>query len=244
MKILTLDLSTKTGWSVFENGKLTCYGQIKNDFKLNEDHPTYPGNYLEMAIAMSKDVLNKAITSRPDLIVIEETNKGKNRYSQKQLEFIHCKVTGILLSNGFDVHYIDTSEWRSLLGISLDKEQRQDNKEILNARKAEFHRIFVEVFDSYQVNRQTELAGAKGKREQNKINKRYEGLARTKTKERMRSFRFKEEGKVKGKVGTKQLSVNFVNETFSLKLKLKDNDIADAICLGAAFIKKKGYYNL
>ena len=158
MKILSLDLSTKSGWALFDNGKLICYGQIKSDYKLTEEYPHYPKNYLDMAKSMAVEINKKVISSDPCEIVIEETNKGKNRYSQKQLEFIHNEVIDIL--SDYKLHYMDTSEWRSLLEISLDKEQRKDNKEILNARKAEFHRIFAEIFDSYQVNRQTELAGA------------------------------------------------------------------------------------
>jgi Holliday junction resolvasome RuvABC endonuclease subunit len=239
MKILSLDLSTKTGWALFENGKLNCYGQIKSDYKLTEEYPYYPRNYLQMSQFMASEIEKKVSSSNPDMIVIEETNKGKNRYSQKQLEFIHNQVIEALFK--YDIHYMDTSEWRSILGISLDKDQRKDNREINDARKKEFDRVFNQHFDELNVSYQTELAGAKGKRDKNKILKKYQAIARTKTKERMRSFRFKEEGKVKGKVGTKQLSVNFVNETFSLKFKLKDNDIADAICVGYAFIIKKEY---
>lgn len=42
---------------------------------------------------------------------------------------------------------------------------------------------------------------------------------------------------VTGRVTQKHLSVRWVNEHFGLELKMKDNDIADAICLGTAFLR-------
>lgn len=42
---------------------------------------------------------------------------------------------------------------------------------------------------------------------------------------------------VRGKINKKHLALRYVNETFSLSLKVKDNDAADAICLAAAYFK-------
>jgi hypothetical protein len=41
---------------------------------------------------------------------------------------------------------------------------------------------------------------------------------------------------VKGKVNWKHLSVRFVNEKYNTSFKMKDNDVADSICLGLAYI--------
>ncbi|WNM70300.1 hypothetical protein [Myxococcus phage Mx1] len=41
---------------------------------------------------------------------------------------------------------------------------------------------------------------------------------------------------VKGKINKKHVALRFVNETFGLNLKVKQNDAADAICLAAAYI--------
>ncbi len=47
-------------------------------------------------------------------------------------------------------------------------------------------------------------------------------------------------GKRKGRVTKKHLAVEYVNEKYNLQLKLKDNDIADALCLAASyFIENK-----
>lgn len=41
---------------------------------------------------------------------------------------------------------------------------------------------------------------------------------------------------IKGKVTWKHLSVAYVNERFGFGLKMADNDVADAICLGCSFL--------
>lgn len=51
MLLLALDLSTHTGWSIFENGKLKEYGLIEvevqdMDFQDLEDSPGYPKNLI------------------------------------------------------------------------------------------------------------------------------------------------------------------------------------------------------
>ena len=41
---------------------------------------------------------------------------------------------------------------------------------------------------------------------------------------------------IKGKINKKHLAIRFVNEFYGLNLKMKDDDVADAICLGLASI--------
>lgn len=41
---------------------------------------------------------------------------------------------------------------------------------------------------------------------------------------------------IRGKINKKHLALNYVNEKYGLKLKVKDDDIADAIALGLAYI--------
>lgn len=42
---------------------------------------------------------------------------------------------------------------------------------------------------------------------------------------------------IRGKVTKKHLAIRYVNETYGLSLKVKDNDKADAICLADAYLK-------
>jgi hypothetical protein len=42
---------------------------------------------------------------------------------------------------------------------------------------------------------------------------------------------------IKGEVTPKHLAVAFVNENYGLNFIVKDNDIADAICMGTSYLK-------
>jgi hypothetical protein len=235
MRVLAFDLSTKTGWALFDNEKLICYGQLKSAVVGDETSSNYPQNYIDMANKMGQDVRKNIESAKPDYIVTEETNKGKNRYSQKQLEFIHFAVNTL---SDFKIHYMDTSEWRSLLGITLDKEQRKDNRTINGARAEEFSKAYNACAAQDYLTLQVELSRCTGKRDQNKVKKTFHNKATVAAKKMMKSYRYKEEGKVVGKITCKTLSVNYVNKRFSLQLKMKDNDVADSICIGQAFIDK------
>lgn len=237
MKVISLDLSTKSGWSVIDNGKLVCYGLIVSKIDGDETHPQYPQNYIDAAKIMANELVKIIRSTNADYIVIEETNKGKNRYSQKCLEFIHFAFNDAFKEK---VNYIDTSEWRYLLGISLDKDQRKDNKEISNARKEELEKCYKICYEHNRLSHELELSKCLKKREINKVQKTFERSMMLEAKKMMRSYRYKEDGKVKGKINSKTLSVNYVNGYFNLKFKKKDNDVADSICLGLAFIKKFG----
>jgi hypothetical protein len=204
MKILALDVSTKTGWALFNGDKIYDFGTggttnfllgkglIQNPKKVHE-WGEYPWGYLNATEFMAQKILELVTNIGPDVIVIEETNGSKSRYTQKVLEFIHCNLLYRLFAV-FDgkVFYINSSEWRKVLGLSLSKEDKKANKKLNVAKK---------------------LSETTGK----KLNRTELGI--------------------KGKVTKKHISVRYVNETYGLKLKLKDNDIADAICIGTAYLK-------
>lgn len=171
MKVIGLDLSTKTGYAIIEDGILSDFGLIKPKHK-----HTYPIEDFNM-IARSKEISDgvyKVFSKHlPDFVFIEQTNSGKFRASQKQLEFIHYAVLDSLLEEAGIVNtvkYVNTSQWRSVLEIKLSKEQKK-------------HNLFVK----------------------NKL--------------------------ARGKITSKHLAVNWANKKFNLSLKMKDNDIADAICI-------------
>lgn len=183
MKVLALDLSTKTGFALFDGDQLIEKGLIRVEvkaFNVN-DHPEkqkyYPGNILDAAHHVGFMVSELYFRVRPDHIVIENTVRGRNRHTQRLLEFIHKSVLDELRSIKAPFSYMDPSEWRFVLGLRLSIPDKQKNK-LVNA------------------------------------------------------------GKVRGKVTRKHLSVRLANEMYGLNLKLKDNDIADAICLGKAFLTK------
>lgn len=187
-KVLSLDLSTKSGWALFIDGKLDSYGLIRvkvEDFNVNskpgpEKSPKYPWNIMDAANGMGQKILELTSEHIPDTIVIENTVKGsKNRHTQRILEWIHKSVLEKLRPLGKKIFYMDPSEWRKILELRLSKEDKKNNGLINKGLKKEL------------------------------------GLS--------------------GKINKKHLSVRHVNQKFRLNLRIKDNDIADAINLNLAY---------
>lgn len=137
MRILGLDMSTKTGYAVLDNGTLVDKGLITADSKptdgflkgLVEDY-----TFLSDAHWISTRIAK--LIGGIDYIYIEQTNIGKNRTSQKQLEFVHCMVLNNLrkLSVADRVRYVDTSAWRSELKVRMTKDDTKHNK-LVKAKK-------------------------------------------------------------------------------------------------------------
>jgi len=140
MRVLSLDLSTHTGFSCFEGErgqepKLLEYGVIHLGKGLDE-FGAYPYNYVEAAKEQANNITSKCFGWwSPSLIVIEETNKGKNRYTQKMLEFLHYSLIEKLKRLDVPVVYINSSEWRKIVGLSLSKEQKKQNAHLRKAKR-------------------------------------------------------------------------------------------------------------
>ena len=179
MRVLGLDLSSKTGFAVLDTdvqskpSSLLKYGLIVAP--PDKEYPIEEYRYLDVAIRISIAIGDIITEYKPNLIYIEQSNKGKNRHSQKFIEFIHCEVLTVIQSLGLDtkITYIDTSFWRTALSQRMTKEQRLHNKAV-------------------------------------------------------------KKGEIRGKITPKHLSVKWVNENYKTEFKLKDNDIADAICVATA----------
>jgi hypothetical protein len=139
IKILALDISTKTGWSVAEiddNGyKLLESGTLDQQKKPDQK---YPLNYILWALHCYNDISNLLKLHEPDHIVIEETSKGsKNNYSQKILEWIHHLVAEHMCQSDFTAtyNYFYTEEWRRICGCIMNDEEKRQNKNIREQRK-------------------------------------------------------------------------------------------------------------
>jgi hypothetical protein len=155
---------------------------------------TYPWSFINMANQMAVTIYDLIKRIMPGRIVIEETVKGRNRWSQKMLEQIHCCLLLRMQKGSLDlgspsVYYVSPSTWRKHLAIRLDKADQENNK---IARKA------------------------------NKLDK----TARKKLK--------MEQG-VRGIISKKHLALRWVETHYNLTLKVKEDDIADVVCLGVAF---------
>lgn len=203
MNVLALDLSTKTGWAVLSGElsdtilpRIVSSGVVKNDRTVLE-YCEYPWCYLAAAEDMARKVSVIMGMVVPDIVVIEEINLGRNRYTQKELDFIHCCVLKEIealnrrISSHIKVVYISSSAWRSALKMEMSREQKKNNAKLSKAKRQ---------------------AAASGER----LNKKRLGIA--------------------GKITKKHVAINWVNEVFGTKFKMKDNDEVDAISLGAAYL--------
>lgn len=195
LKILAIDPSTHAGWALFEGEmgstpRLQEHGLVESGAGV-ASYGAYPFNYLLASKAVVDRLVDIFFRVQPHIVVLEDSNLGKNRYAQKLLEFIHCSLLK-RLEGLAPVVYFSSSSWRQALDLRMDSEQRKNNAKIAKAKK---------------------LAKEKG-------------LSISAAKKQLG---------VKGKITKKHLSVNRVNEVYGLNFKMKDNDQADAICLGLAF---------
>lgn len=135
MKVLSLDLSTSaTGWAFFEEKKLLDYGVIKPAVK-GLTKMTYPEGALRKCLSISEQVSTLVLALEPDLIIIEEINRGKNRLGQKVLDGLHFVLLSFLDAcypiN--KIYFIDSdgaTGWRSKnkLNLTHDSKQKAFNK--------------------------------------------------------------------------------------------------------------------
>jgi Holliday junction resolvasome RuvABC endonuclease subunit len=172
--------------------KLADFQVVTNE-KTAAEYGAYPWGMLAAAEDMATKLYELALKYRPDVIVIEETNLGKQRYSQKYLEFMHCCVLQLLRPRGFPVYYVSSSAWRKTLAVGLSSVDKLQNQK-LSRVKAEAKRKGIPLHEA------------------------------------------KKKAGIRGKVTKKHVAIRYVNDTFLLDLRAKDDDIADAICIGRAFV--------
>lgn len=193
MRVLALDYSTHAGFALFDYGGLMKYGTLHAGCVLKESG-AYPWNYVGVADHQAAQVSHELIrVFDPQVVVIEETNGSKNRYTQKLLEFLHYALLDQLHHEypQIRVVYVNTGDWRKNLGIWLSKDQKKQNAKLSKAKSA-------------------------AKKSGTKLDKVALGI--------------------RGKITKKHAAVAYVNHRFGFKLKVKDNDTAEAICIGLAFL--------
>jgi len=129
VKVLGLDISTKTGYAVIQDGVLISHG-LKTADKVDLPGLCEDFTFVARARAMGEHVYKLLVQVQPDVIVIEQTNLGRSRTDQKLLEFTHFEVLRRILEceREYQVRYVDTSQWRSILQIKLSSEQRSHNR--------------------------------------------------------------------------------------------------------------------
>ena len=204
-KLLSLDLSTSTGWALFDGRwKLETFGifiekpkSYKAEIKTYLDYPmAYPNNFIDCATRVASQVDDLIEKHKPDAIVIEETNRGRQRFSQKLLEFIHFTTIGVLTKREIKPLYLTQKCWRDSVGAYATKEEKSWNAKVGRLKKK---------------------ARAEGK-----VN----AVGALKP--------VKIDGEIAMRKSTKHFSLRVVKELYGIELGIKENDQADAILLGTA----------
>lgn len=141
MKTLAIDLSTKSGWSSFVDGVYKESGALDKvyveDFNVNDEpgkSPLFPFNVINATQTVARMVVNLVGQHQPDIVLIEQTTMGKNRFTQKLLEWLHYAVLEQLRGRA-PIVYIDVSEWRKIVEMRLSTEQKKNNREVSSGRK-------------------------------------------------------------------------------------------------------------
>lgn len=136
-RVLSLDMSTKTGWALIISEKdgytLEEYGQIA---QIPEPPGQYPSNFIDWAYALYGKIVELVDRLAPDVLVIEETASGsKNIYSQKILEWLHFLVAKMIKECHIEATYLLTEQWRRETGCVMSKEEKKKNKEVRAYKK-------------------------------------------------------------------------------------------------------------
>lgn len=136
-RVLSLDISTKTGWAFALSSEdgfvLVDYGKME---PVSEPDEKYPGSYVTWAYACFNKIMELIGKFKPETLVIEETSGGsKSAYSQKILEYIHFLMAYYIRTNNVNAVYMQTEEWRRIVGCLMTKEEKAQNKKVREARK-------------------------------------------------------------------------------------------------------------
>ena len=139
-RILSLDMSTKTGWASMVSTKdgieLEEYGTIPAIHAENISGQ-YPHNYVDWAYECFAKIAELVDRFAPDVLVIEETVAGsKGVYTQKILEWIHFLVAKFIKETNIKAIYLLTGSWRSEVGCKMTKEESKHNKKVKAYKEA------------------------------------------------------------------------------------------------------------
>jgi len=144
LKYISLDISTNTGYAVFEDAKLINYGvftrKVKNykaDVRTYKDLPDcYPENFLETVDIITEECMKLIVDNQIDMAIIEHPENGKQRLSQRLLEWTHLTLVRALKAANVPFKYILVSDWRRVVNCYLKywPEHQIWNKEVKKAK--------------------------------------------------------------------------------------------------------------
>jgi hypothetical protein len=214
MATLALDVSTKTGWALFDDkAQPVSFGVLESQIQW-DDQP-YPINFIAIAEHVGSLIARKVMELMDDNIindiVIEEINKtGRfgSRFSQKLLDMTHYTVVKKLMDFRVRIHYINTSTWRKHLGLSV-----ADTKKMAKPHLKTWT----------DLKRQFDAEKDKSKKQAIKV----------KLDEHKEFLKKK---CIHGKIDKKSISVAYANLKWDKEFKKGDNDITDALAQGYSFL--------
>lgn len=208
MKLLALDISTKTGFAVYHDGELVESGTLWPEKLLDQfrkEVRRYPLDYLAFCTYCAGLIYKKFSQVSPDLLAIEETTASNNNLSQKQLEFIHCLFLSTLVGEGSEVPiaYVRDGVWKRMTGALQSDDERKWNVKISQLKKkvGKGKRVKVDLIDVSKFKR-------------TKIEKNC-------------AYAF----------DGKDYYIRAANEFFSMKLTKKDENEAAAALIGLALLR-------
>lgn len=121
--------SSKTGWAIFDNANYIKSGVINLD--TSECRKKYKGNSDQRIADMCLSIINLLKEYKPDIIVIEKLNVGRNMVATRCLSKIIGAVYCYSVLNENVFYYeIQPSQWRSQIGIQSSKRKRDEYKQL------------------------------------------------------------------------------------------------------------------
>lgn len=136
MRVLSLDISSKTGFCYFETtDKMTLldYGQIP---KIECPEGDFPTSFVLWAYKIFDGLEDLIDKYKPEHLVIEQTCAGsKNALSQSILEWTHFLVAEKILKEKIPHSYKKTGEWRKEVGSYMSAEEKKQNKKVKEYKK-------------------------------------------------------------------------------------------------------------
>jgi hypothetical protein len=130
MKILAIDMAaSKSGWAIYIDGKPIRYGTCFID-KEQSEFGLYPFCFPQYARYAATKLAELVDFEKPSEVILEETNPGKNVYSQKSLEHVHFAFIEEMDKRKISLTYIRTGVWRKLVGAYQNSEEKKLNSKI------------------------------------------------------------------------------------------------------------------
>lgn len=123
IRFIALDISTNTGYALFEGSELIAYdtftikvNKYKADVKKFSDFPIeYPLNFITTAEAIAQQCFDIIQQNNIQHVVIEHPEAAKQRLSQRLLEWTHYALIVKLQAARIDFRYLLVHDWRNVV---------------------------------------------------------------------------------------------------------------------------------